>query len=93
MMRNEKTIEDPVDVTLQTHPSSVPERRWFVAITHRWPTWLAITMAAVLAPGTSVGSFRVLFHFWPLDTWPLPFFNTVRPHGCWRLVSSWGLLH
>jgi hypothetical protein len=33
-----------------------PERhRWVAAILHRWPTWLAIAMAAVLAPGTTVG--------------------------------------
>jgi hypothetical protein len=33
-----------------------PDRRpWVAAILHRWPAWLAIAMAAVLAPGTTVG--------------------------------------
>lgn len=27
---------------------------WLRALRHRWPTWLAIVMAAVLAPGTGV---------------------------------------
>jgi hypothetical protein len=30
-------------------------RRWTEVVMHRWPTWLAIAMAAVLAPGTTVG--------------------------------------
>jgi len=38
------------------HAHQAPERRpWIAAILHRWPTWLAIAMAAVLAPGTTVG--------------------------------------
>jgi hypothetical protein len=40
--------------SLHAHPS--PEgHRWVAAILHRWPTWLAIAMAALLAPGTTVG--------------------------------------
>jgi hypothetical protein len=31
-------------------------RRWAAAIKHRWPTWLAIAMAALLAGGSTVAS-------------------------------------
>jgi len=39
------------------HVSPAPNRRrWVAAILHRWPTWLAIAMAAALtAGGTTVG--------------------------------------
>jgi hypothetical protein len=39
------------------HNHQAPDRRgWVAAILHRWPTWLAIVMAALLAAGgTTVG--------------------------------------
>ena len=39
------------------HAHPAPDRRgWVAAILHRWPTWLSIAMAALLAAGgTTVG--------------------------------------
>ena len=50
-VRDHATAADP------PHTHQAPERRpWIAAILHRWPTWLAIAMAAVLAAGgTTVG--------------------------------------
>jgi hypothetical protein len=38
------------------HVSSASNRRRWAAIMHRWPTWLAIAMAALLAGGSTVES-------------------------------------
>jgi hypothetical protein len=40
-----------------SHAPQAPGRRsWVTAILHRWPTWLAIAMAALLAGGSTVKS-------------------------------------
>ena len=61
-MTDKNTFADGVSDhdSLHAHPS--PERhRWVAAILHRWPTWLAIAMAALLAPGTTLGELAGAF--------------------------------
>jgi hypothetical protein len=71
------------------HVSPVPNRRrWVTAIFHRWPTWLAIAMAAALTvEGTTVGSSRTPFPCWRSGTLPPPC-NASGPRGSWQLASS-----
>ena len=56
-MNEETNIEDRSrDTASAPHAHQPPDGRpWVAAFLHRWPTWLAIAMAAVLAPGTTVG--------------------------------------
>jgi hypothetical protein len=50
-VRDQATADD------SSHTHQAPDRRpWVAAIVHRWPTWLAIAMAVLLAAGgTTVG--------------------------------------
>jgi hypothetical protein len=50
MQKTRMVDEDPA------HGHRAPGRPpWVAGVLHRWPTWLAIAMAAVLAPGSTVG--------------------------------------
>ena len=50
-------VRDPATADDSPHARQAPDRRgWVAAILHRWPTWLAIAMAILLAAGgTTVG--------------------------------------
>ena len=48
---------------------------------HRWPTWLAIAMAAVLAPGSTVGELA--------DVLPLLAFGYLAAAALQRRRSTW----
>ena len=52
-MNEDSTLADRRrDTAPAPHAPQTPDRRpWIAAVLHRWPTWLAIAMAAVLAPG------------------------------------------
>ncbi|MCA1716686.1 MAG: hypothetical protein LC781_07430 [Actinobacteria bacterium] len=48
---------DPATDDDSPHAHQAPERRsWAAAIMHRWPTWLAIALAALTAGGSTVES-------------------------------------
>ena len=60
-MTNEKDIADRVCDHATTddspHAHQAPERRsWAAALMHRWPTWLAIALAALTVGGSTVES-------------------------------------
>ena len=51
----DKVRDHPTTDTHYAHPT--PERRsWAAAIMHRWPTWLAIALAALTVGGSTVKS-------------------------------------
>ncbi len=73
------TIDDPPRI------DRAPDRRpWVVAILHRWPTWLAIAMAAVLAPGTTVGELA--------NVLPLLAFGYLAAAALQRRRATWLLV-
>ncbi len=60
-MTNEKDVADPIrdhaTADDSPHARQAPERRgWAAALMHRWPTWLAIALAALTVGGSTVES-------------------------------------
>jgi hypothetical protein len=50
-------VRDPVTADDSPHAHQAPDRRrWAAAIMHRWPTWLAIALAALTVGGSTVES-------------------------------------
>ena len=52
--------EHATDDSPHAHPAT-DRRSWAAAIMHRWPTWLAIALAALTVGGSTVGSLRTSF--------------------------------
>ena len=70
------------DAASAPHAHQTPDRRPRVAaVLHRWPTWLAIAMAAVLAPGSTVGELA--------DVLPLLAFGYLAAAALQRRRATW----
>jgi hypothetical protein len=52
-MNNKNNLKISANVTTHRHGGGV-SRPWLAALLHRWPTCLAVVMAALLAPGSTV---------------------------------------
>lgn len=65
-----------------SHAHQATEHRgWVAALKHRWPTWLAIAMAALLAPGTTVGELA--------NALPLLAFGYLAAAALQRREATW----
>jgi hypothetical protein len=62
-------------------PQATEHRGWAAALKHRWPTWLAIAMAALLAPGTTVGELA--------NALPLLAFGYLAAAALQRREATW----
>ncbi len=70
------------DTASAPHAYQALDRRpWVGAVLHRWPTWLAIAMAAVLAPGSTVGELA--------DVLPLLAFGYLAAAALQRRRATW----
>jgi hypothetical protein len=68
-MANEKSLADRSSEQTTTNGShrahQKPDRpSWAAAILHRWPTWLAIALAALTVGGSTVESLADVFPCW-----------------------------
>ena len=82
-----KVRDHPTTDTHHAHPA--PERRsWAAAIMHRWPTWLAIALAALTVGVAPWRALRTSFPCWRSSIWPLPSCSDARPRGSWPSPPS-----
>lgn len=84
-MNEESNLADRSrDTASAAHAHQTPDRRpWVAAVLHRWPAWLAIAMAAVLAPGTTVGELAGVL--------PLLAFGYLAAAALQRRGATWPL--
>jgi hypothetical protein len=82
MNEESNLVDRSRDTACAPHAHQTPDRRlWVGAVLHRWPTWLAIAMAAVLAPGSTVGELA--------DVLPLLAFGYLAAAALQRRRATW----